>query len=107
MKKLLIGLALVCGNASANDFCNATSNFAETVMEFKQNGVPHDMSKKAFTDTTSKSSPVYEQFLTIIDWAYVRPMYESQTDKQNEVDAFKGEVNKACMEVYKEGKWKR
>lgn len=106
MKGLFLSLMLVCGVANANESCDSTADFAETVMKYKQQGISFEVSKVAINKTMDRNEPLYGEFMAIIEWAYARPNYENEMDKQSEIKAFGNIVRKACNEVYTEQGWK-
>lgn len=102
MKKFLFALMLVCGSVSANEHCDASAEFAETVMTYKQKGATYGVSKVALDKTMNKSDPVYNEFVAILDWAYARTNSDDETSKLVEVYDFGQSVKKACNQAYKE-----
>ena len=103
MKKLLIALMFVCGGASANEMCDANGSFAETVMKVKLDGSSFESSKIALNRVMKKDDVLYDSFLSIIDWAYVK---QQTGNNEKDIKNFGSEVRETCEKVYKEQGWK-
>ena len=112
MKKFLLAAALTISTASnakvsnVEEYCNSMYELAETIMEARQNGMTMKKSKEIIVTTVSDDENLVGIANSLVNWAYSKPMYNSEEFKQNETNKFAEEAYYSCKDAMR-GKKKK
>ena len=106
MKKLILAAALTVASFSSNakvsnidEYCNSMYDLAETIMNARQNGMTMKKSKEIIVTTVSDDKNLVEIAKSLVNWAYSKPMYNSEEFKQNETNKFAEEAYYSCKDA--------
>ena len=112
MKKLILAATLTISTASnakvsnVEEYCSSMYDLAETIMDARQNGMTMKKSKEIIVTTVSDDKNLVEIAKSLVNWAYSKPMYNSEEFKQNETNKFAEEAYYSCKDAMR-GKKKK
>lgn len=107
MKRLLLAATLTIASLSANatktdekqEKCESIYEYAEIIMNARQNGLPMTKMRELVKNTGDKS--MIKIGNSLIDWAYSEPKYHSEELQKHSTNKFAEEAYYACKGVKK------
>lgn len=107
MKKLILAATLAVVSLSANatktdekqEQCESMYEYAEIIMNARQNGLPMTKMKELVKNTNDKQ--MIKIGKSLIEWAYSEPKYQSEELQKYSTNKFAEEAYYACKEVKK------
>lgn len=108
MKKLILAATLsvssICANASNHasdreEYCKSIYDLSEIIMKARQNGVSMKRSIEIVSTTYNNDKLSIELAKSVVEWAYSKPMYQTDVFKRNAINEFAEKAYYSCKDV--------
>lgn len=104
MKKLLLIGLLGFSSFTHADYCMDIKEFASVLMDARQRGVAEQKAHAILIQSKPSSYEDYRVLGSLIDWAYILPIMDSDTKKKVVIYDFAQNAYKICERSIKDAK---